>query len=78
VDGYATHRLRLTPKQRSSYRAAVLWIDTDVPVLRRIRMDEENETIRTITLSGVELDPEGLDDAFFTFTPPPGTEVISR
>ena len=78
VDGHATHRLRLTPKERSSYRSAVLWIDTGMPVLRRIRINEDNETVRTITLSNVELGPTDLDPGFFTFAPPPGADVISR
>ena len=78
VDNHETHRLRLTPKQRSSYGSAVLWIDTGTPVLRRIRIYEENETVRTITLSNVQLGPADLDPAFFTFDVPPGADVISR
>ena len=77
IDGHETQRLRLTPKQRSSYVSVVLWIDAGTPVLRRIRIHEDG-TVRTITLSDVQLGPADLDPAFFTFTVPPGADVISR
>ena len=70
-----THRLRLIPKGRARYRAAVVWIDRGEPVLRRVRVEYENGNVRTITLSNVEFDavPE---DNWFTFTPPEGALVI--
>lgn len=76
VDDYATYRLELVPRQRTSYRSAELWIDHGTPVLRRIRFQEENGTVRTITLSNIDFasDPDG---AWFTFTPPPGAHIIS-
>jgi len=47
-----------------------------VEILRRIRIEEENGTVRTITLSNIdfESDPAG---AWFTFTPPEGALIIS-
>jgi outer membrane lipoprotein-sorting protein len=75
VSGTATHRLRLRPKQRTSYRAAVLWIEHGTSVLRVIRLEEENGNERTINLRDVALGaspPAG----FFAFTPPPGALVI--
>ena len=72
VGGRQTHRLRLVPRARSSYKAAVIWIDQREPVLRQIRIEDENDTVRTITLERVDLDPIALDDDWFTFTPPPG------
>lgn len=76
VDGHATHRLHLVPKRPASYREAVLWIDQGTPTLRQIRMEEENGTVRTITLSNMDFqsDPNG---AWFTFTPPEGAHIIS-
>lgn len=76
VDGRATYRLRLVPKQPTSYRSAELWIDHGTPVLRQIRLQEENGTVRTITLSNIDFasDPDG---AWFIFTPPPGAHIIS-
>jgi len=76
VEGRPTHRLRLLPKQDASYRSAVIWIDQGTPALRRLRLEEENGTVRTITLSNIDFasDPEG---AWFTFTPPEGALIIS-
>lgn len=75
--GRPTHRLRLRPKLPASYRAAVLWIDEGAPVLRQLRLEEENGSIRTITLANVEFDA-APDDGWFHFTPPDGALVISR
>ena len=78
VAGRRTHRLRLLPLARASYEVAVLWIDEQEPVLRQVRIVDENGTVRTITLGRVDLAPIPLDDDWFTFTPPPGALVISR
>lgn len=77
VDGRATHRLRMIPKVRSSYRAAVVWIDDGAPVLRRLRLEEENGNVRTITLREVSF---GADpgQGWFTFTVPDGALVVER
>lgn len=79
VAGAATHRLRLVPRTRTSYRAAVLWLEEEASLLRQIRVEEENGNRRTITLSDIQFDvtpPAG----FFTFTPPAGVTVgdVSR
>lgn len=76
VAGRATHRLRLVPRSRASYTAATLWIDEGRPALRRLRIEEENGTVRTITLSNIDFtsDPDG---AWFTFTPPEGALIVS-
>jgi chaperone LolA len=74
VAGSNTHRLRLTPKTRQSYRAAVLWLEEGTSLLRQIRLEEENGNRRTITLSRIEFDvtpPAG----WFVFTPPAGVTV---
>ena len=78
VAGRQAHRLRLIPRARSSYEAAVIWIDHQDPVLRQVGIEDENGTVRTITLERVDLDPVTLDEGWFTFTPPPGAQVISR
>lgn len=78
VVGHRTHRLRLLPLARASYQSAVIWIDEQEPVLRQVRIVDENGTVRTITLEHVDLDPVDVGDDWFTFTPPPGAQVISR
>jgi outer membrane lipoprotein-sorting protein len=78
VGGRATHRLELVPLDPASqYQRAEVWIDRDTPVLRRIRITEENGSVRTVTLSDVELGARA-PDGFFRFTPPEGTQVIQR
>jgi len=75
VAGTATHRLRLRPRQPTSYRTAVLWIEQGTSVLRVIRLEEENGNERTINLRNVDFGaapPQG----FFVFTPPPGVLVV--
>jgi chaperone LolA len=75
VDGASTHRLRLVPRARASYRAAVLWLEEGTSLLRQIRVEEENGNRRTITLSDIQFDvtpPAG----FFTFTPPAGVTTL--
>jgi len=78
VDGHPVHRLRLVPRGPATYRVATIWIDQGVPVLRQIRLEEENESIRTVTLSNVDFDPSGVPDDWFSFTPPAGAHVIER
>lgn len=75
IEGRRAHRLRLRPKQPASYRAAVLWIDEGQPVLRRLRLEEENGNVRTITLDDVVFGADvGAD--WFTFTVPAGALVV--
>jgi len=76
VSGERTHRLRLVPKTRVSYRAAVLWIEEATSLLRQIRVIEENGNERTITLRGIEFDREP-PPGWFAFTPPASALVIS-
>ena len=76
VGGTPTHRLRLRPKQPTSYRTALLWIEQGTSVLRVIRLVEENGNERTINLRDVQfgaMPPAG----FFDFTPPPGALVVT-
>jgi outer membrane lipoprotein-sorting protein len=76
LSGTQTHRLRLRPKQPTSYRSAVLWIEQSTSLLRVIRLEEENGNERTINLRNIEFDvapPAG----WFTFAPPPGVLVIT-
>ena len=76
VDGHRAHRLRMRPRGPASYRSAVVWIDEGSPVLRRLRLEEENGNIRTITLEDVTFGADiGTD--WFTFTPPEGALVVT-
>lgn len=76
VAGHRAHRLRMRPKEPASYRSAVVWIDEGEPVLRRLRLEEENGNVRTITLDDVVFGADvGVE--WFTFTPPEGALVVS-
>jgi len=75
VEGARTHRLRLIPRARASYRAAVLWLEDGTSLLRQIRVEEENGNRRTITLSRIEFDVT-VPTGFFTFTPPAGVTTL--
>jgi outer membrane lipoprotein carrier protein len=77
VGGRDTHRIRLVPRDQVDFEAAVVWIDVTDRLLRKVRIEEENGTVRTVTLATVELDP-AIPDDWFRFTPPAGAEVISR
>ena len=76
VGGHPCHRIRLVPKQSASFQAAVVWVDVADSLLRQVRVESENGSVRTLTLADVVLNPDVPAD-FFTFTPPPGAEVIT-
>lgn len=75
--GHATYRLRMIPRGPASYRVAIVWIDQGAPVLRQLRLEEENGSVRTVTLTDVGF---GADpgDGWFSFTPPEGALVLAR
>ncbi|MEQ1856213.1 MAG: outer membrane lipoprotein carrier protein LolA [Longimicrobiales bacterium] len=75
LEGASTHRLRLVPRTRQSYRAAILWIEQGTALLRQIRVEEDNGNRRTVALSNIQFDvapPSG----FFVFTPPAGVTTL--
>lgn len=76
VEGRRAHRLRMRPKGPASYEVAVVWIDEGEPVLRRLRLEEENGNVRTITLADVTFGADvGID--WFSFTVPEGALVVT-
>ena len=77
ISGQPTHRLRLIPLEPTSYEAAVVWIDREQSLLRQIRIEEENGSVRTVTIQRIDLKPTSLSEDWFTFTPPEGVHVIS-
>ena len=77
VAGKTTDRLRLIPLNPASYDAAVVWIDRKRPLLRQIRIEEENGSVRIITIKDIDLEPTSLPEDWFTFIPPKGAHVIS-
>ncbi len=77
VAGHDTYRIRLVPRTHESYVSAVVWVDKDDHLLRQVRVEDENQSVRTVTLKRISLDPK-IPEGWFTFTPPPGAQIISR
>jgi outer membrane lipoprotein-sorting protein len=75
VGGREAHRIRLRPRAAATYQAAVVWIDAAEPLLRQVRVEEENGSVRTVTLTRVQ---PGVKppDGWFLFTPPPGARIM--
>ncbi|KPK79551.1 MAG: hypothetical protein AMS25_12200 [Gemmatimonas sp. SM23_52] len=69
--------LSLVPKFEAPYTLVRVWIDAQDYLVRKFEIHEENETVRTITLSNVEAGID-LPEDLFRFTLPPGVEVFTR
>ena len=77
IDGETVHRLVLTPLRAAAYREALLWIEAGSAIVRRVEIHEENGNVRAVSLANVQLGMTPAVEAF-RFTPPPGTQVITR
>jgi len=77
VGGLDTWVLSLTPRVSSPYLHAHVWIDKDQYLIRKLVIREESESIRTVELSGIRLDPV-LSAERFQFVAPAGVQVITR
>jgi chaperone LolA len=75
--GRQAHLLALVPKFDAPYTLVRVWIDASDYLVRQFEVHEENETVRTITLSNLEAGIE-LPTELFTFSVPPGVEVFTR
>ncbi len=77
IDGVTTARLGLRPRGSAAFRSATVWVATESRLLVRVRINDENGSVRTLTLSDVRFDPE-LPEDYFTFHPPPGARIVTR
>lgn len=77
VGGRSSHLVSLVPKFEAPYSLVRVWIDARDYLVRKFEIHEVNETVRTLTLTDVEIGVD-LPDRFFRFTPPPGVEVFTR
>jgi outer membrane lipoprotein carrier protein len=77
IDGRDTYVLLLRPRAPSPYVETTLWIDTAESLIRRLEILEESESIRTLDLVGMRLNPQ-IPPERFRFDPPPGVQVITR
>lgn len=65
----------LTPRDGASYRRARLWLDVGSHVIRRVEIHEQNENVRTLTLSEIDL-MSTPDPDLFVFEVPEGARVM--
>ena len=77
IGGKTTDRIELTPLQQAPYKNADVWLDAQGSLLRQVQVREENGSVRTVTLDATDTQTAPPPGAF-TFTPPAGTQVISR
>lgn len=76
VGGASTLRIPLEPLAPRGYRRATVWIDRESRLIRRVEIEEENGSVRRVTLSNLRVDPPLARD-HFEFTPPAGVHVVS-
>ena len=77
VSGRTAHRILLKPRRDARYREAIVWIDTGDRTVSRIEIHDENGSVRTVHLSNIRFEPT-IPEGTFVFTPPAGTQVITR
>ena len=76
IDGVQTRIVSLTPRELPArYVEVRLWIGVSDRYVRRFRIREENQTLRTVTLSPLE--PQArIDPGVFEYAPPEGVPVF--
>jgi outer membrane lipoprotein-sorting protein len=77
VSGRPAHVISLTPVASVGFEAARIWLDPTRSLIVKARVEMENGSVRTVTLSDIVLNPPE-DPARFRFTPPDGAQVIRR
>lgn len=76
LDGVDTHHVVLTPTGEAPYSRVELWIAPEDHLVRKFDVTEENETVRTVTLTDLEPNAQ-IADSVFRFDVPEGAEVFS-
>ena len=77
LEGRTAHVISAKPLLRSAFTEARLWLDVERSVILRVRIGMENGSVRTVTLSDIQLDPP-TDPDRFRFSVPQGAQVIRR
>ena len=77
LGGVAAHVIDVDPREASGFEGARLWLDTRRSLILQARIGMENGSVRTVTLSGITLNPPEDPDRF-RFVPPEGARVIRR
>ena len=77
LSGRPTHLISLKPFESSGFQEARIWLDSRRSLILQARIGMENGSVRTVTLSEIQLNPPA-DPSRFQFVPPAGAQVIRR
>ena len=78
IAGRATDVVELVPKTDDlPYSNAVVWIDREDGLVRRVEIEETSGQHRTLVLAKLAVN-QGVPDREFTFSPPAGLRVVDQ
>ncbi len=77
VKGRRAHVIDARPRGDPGFEEARIWLDSERALILRARIEMENQSVRTVTLSDIQLNPPPDPDRF-RFVPPAGAQVIRR
>ena len=68
--------LKLVPKDDQSFiKSMKVWVEEGTWIIRKVETTDVNDTETTYTVRDVKLNSD-IKDSRFSFTPPPGTELV--
>lgn len=74
VGGVSAFHLQLTPKTKTSYKIAELWVDNDgMPILAKVT--EKNNDITTVLLTNIQKNVK-IPESFFTLDLPKDVTIV--
>ncbi len=77
VNGVSSHVVSLVPTGPAGFEGARIWLDPERSLIVQARIEMENGSVRTVSLSEIVLNPPP-DPARYRFVPPEGAQVIRR
>lgn len=77
LESGSTHLIKLVPIQPAGFKEASVWLDSQRSLILQARIGMEDGSVRTVTLSKIQLDPPE-DQGRFQFVAPDGARVIRR
>jgi outer membrane lipoprotein carrier protein len=78
LDGRTTDVIQLIPAVPDlPFTKAIIWVDRDKALPRRLEIHEQSGAIRTLTLSRIRVN-ESLPNQTFAFKPPKGVRIIDQ
>ena len=76
VDRTETNVLKLVPKDDQSFMKSVkVWVEDGTWIVRKVLVVDVNDTETQYVIKEIKLNTH-VNDSLFSFTPPPGTEVV--